>query len=111
MNLSPVTKMILCNLYSSLPQRQVVVDLGATLVIVPTRYFSNPSMLLDYLCDNKVTTMTWAVSALCLITTFHGLDYKVPKSVNKVIFSGEVMPLKHLKMWMEKEIVAGRFPT
>ena len=46
--------------------------------------------------------MTWAVSALCLITTFHGLDYKVPEKVNKIIFSGEVMPIKHLNKWMEK---------
>ena len=46
--------------------------------------------------------MTWAVSALCLITTFHGLDYKVPTTVNKILFSGEVMPLKHLRIWMEK---------
>ena len=58
-------------------------------------------MLLDYLCEHNATTMTWAVSALCLITTFHGLDYKVPTSVKKIIFSGEVMPLKHLKQWME----------
>ncbi len=77
------------------------IRVGATLVIVPTRYFSNPSLLLDYLCDNKVTTMTWAVSALCLITTFHGLDYKVPTTVNKILFSGEVMPIKHLNTWME----------
>ena len=77
------------------------IRVGATLVIVPTRYFSNPSMLLDYLCDNKITTMTWAVSALCLITTFHGLDYKVPTHVNKILFSGEVMPMKHLNKWME----------
>ena len=77
------------------------IRVGATLVIVPTRYFSNPSVLLDYICKNKVTTMTWAVSALCLITTFHGLDYKVPTHVNKVLFSGEVMPIKHLKIWME----------
>lgn len=45
--------------------------------------------------------MTWAVSALCLISTFHGLDYKVPTSVKRVMFSGEVMPMKHLKSWME----------
>ncbi len=77
------------------------IKVGATLVIIPKKYFSSPSKLLDYICDNKVTTMTWAVSALCLITTFHGLDYKVPSTVNKVIFSGEVMPLKHLKQWME----------
>lgn len=82
------------DIYSSL-------KVGATLVIIPKRYFSNPTLLLDYLCENKVTTLTWAVSALCLITTFHGLDYKVPEHVNKVIFSGEVMPLKHLNNWIK----------
>ena len=74
---------------------------GATLLIVPKRLFSSPAKLLDYLCDNSATTLIWAVSALCLITTFHGLDYKVPTTVNKVLFSGEVMPIKHLKQWIE----------
>ena len=74
---------------------------GATLLIVPRSYFSSPAKLLDYLCDNDATVLTWAVSALCLITTFHGLDYKVPSKVNKILFSGEVMPLKHLNIWME----------
>ena len=45
--------------------------------------------------------MVWAVSALCLISTFHGLDYRVPSKVNKILFSGEVMPIKHLNKWME----------
>ena len=75
---------------------------GATLLIVPKAYFSNPAKLLDYLVEYQATTLIWAVSALCLITTFHGLDYKVPSYVNKVIFSGEVMPFKHLSIWMEK---------
>ena len=74
---------------------------GATLLIVPKKLFSSPAKLLDYLCENNSTTLIWAVSALCLITTFHGLDYKVPESVNKILFSGEVMPLKHIKQWME----------
>ena len=74
---------------------------GASLVIVPKIYFSNPTKLLDYLDNHKVTTLIWAVSALCLITTFHGLDYKVPTNIDKIIFSGEVMPIKHLKIWME----------
>ena len=75
---------------------------GATLVLIPKEYFSNPTILLDYLDNNNTTTMIWAVSALCLITTFHGLNYKVPNKVNKIIFSGEIMPLKHLSVWMEK---------
>ncbi len=74
---------------------------GATLVIIPRRLFSSPAELLDFICDNNVTTMIWAVSALCLISTFHGLEYRVPKKVNKILFSGEVMPLKHLNKWME----------
>ena len=74
---------------------------GATLVIVPRQLFSKPAQLLDYICDHEITVMTWAVSALCLITTFHGLDYRVPNTVKKVLFSGEVMPYKHLKSWME----------
>lgn len=75
---------------------------GATLLIIPKELFSKPAELLDYIADNNTTTMIWAVSALCLITTFHGLNYRVPETVNKVMFSGEVMPLKHLKQWVEK---------
>lgn len=74
---------------------------GATLLIVPKKLFSAPAQLLDYICDNNATTLIWAVSALCLITTFHGLDYKVPEKVNKILFSGEVMPIKHIKQWIE----------
>ncbi len=74
---------------------------GADLVIIPKRLFSQPVDLLDFICDHKITTMTWAVSALCLISTFHGMDYRTPETVKKVLFSGEVMPMKHLKSWME----------
>ena len=72
---------------------------GATLQIIPKSMFSFPTRLLDYLDDNNVTTLIWAVSALCIITTLKGFDYKVPKAINKVIFSGEVMPIKHLNIW------------
>ena len=77
------------------------ISTGATLVIIPKRLFSLPAELLDFICENKVSTLIWAVSALCLITTFHALDYKTPETVNKILFSGEVMPVKHLKQWIE----------
>lgn len=73
---------------------------GATLQIIPKALFSSPAKLLDYICEREVTTMIWAVSALCLISAFHGLDYKVPEKVNKILFSGETMPKKHLENWM-----------
>lgn len=74
---------------------------GATLVIIPKHLFSQPAALLDYICDHGVTTMIWAVSALCLLSTFHGLEYRTPASVKRVLFSGERMPLKHLNYWMK----------
>ena len=58
------------------------ISVGATLVIVPKAYFSSPAKLLDYLCEHNVTTMIWAVSALCLITTFHGLNIIFHKSLH-----------------------------
>lgn len=73
------------------------IRVGATLVVVPRRMFSAPVELTDFLCDRKVTTMIWAVSALCLLTTFHALEYRVPETVNKILYSGEVMPYKALK--------------
>ena len=72
---------------------------GATMEIIPKRLFSIPTGLLDYLCDRKITTAIWAVSALCIITTLNGFTYRVPEYLNKVLFSGEVMPVKHLNVW------------
>ena len=70
---------------------------GATLAVIPRRLFSVPTQLVDFLCQHNTTTMIWAVSAICLLTTFHAFDYKVPGTVNKILFSGEVMPFKALK--------------
>ncbi|MBR2188431.1 MAG: amino acid adenylation domain-containing protein [Eubacterium sp.] len=74
---------------------------GATVRIIPTRYFSVPVELLDYLTAHHVTTLIWAVSAVCLLSQLHGFDYKVPADVRKVIFSGEVMPVRQLNIWKE----------
>lgn len=74
---------------------------GATMVIIPKQFFSVVTSLINYICDEKITTMIWAVSALCLITQLKGLTYKIPVNVNKILFSGEVMPIKHLKLWQK----------
>lgn len=73
---------------------------GATILLIPRRLFSAPVQLLDFICEHEVTNMTWAVSALCLISTFHGLDYKTPNKLKRVLYSGEIMPKKHLDAWM-----------
>lgn len=69
---------------------------GATVQIIPTAYFTQPTKLMDFLCDRGATMLIWAVSALCFVTTMNALDYKKPDTLRAILFSGEVMPIKHL---------------
>lgn len=72
---------------------------GATIEVIPKKFFSVPKKLLDFLDDRRVTNLTWAVSALCIISMLKGFRYKVPGTIRRVMFSGEVMPVKHLNYW------------
>lgn len=72
---------------------------GAKVCLIPRAYFSNPTLLMDYLTDNKVTTIIWAVTAMCFVSIMNALDYKTPNTIDKIMFSGEVMPVKQLNKW------------
>ena len=67
--------------------------------MIPKKYFSTPKKLLDFLDERNVTSLTWAVSALCVISMLKGFRYKVPNKIRRVMFSGEVMPVKQLNYW------------
>ncbi len=73
--------------------------MGATMQIIPRKFFVAPVRLLDFMCEREVTTIIWAVSALCVITTLKAFRYKVPAKLSKIMFSGELMPINHLKEW------------
>lgn len=72
---------------------------GARTALIPRDYFSNPMNLMDYLADQKVTVIVWAVSAMCFVSIMNGLEYRNPDSIRMIMFSGEVMPVKHLNHW------------
>ena len=72
---------------------------GATVELIPKEYFSIPVKLLDFLDDRKVTNLTWAVSALGIVSILNGLSYKKPAFIKRIMFSGEAMPIKHLNYW------------
>ena len=75
------------------------IKVGATMEIIPKAKFSFPTFLIDYLIERKVTTLIWAVSALCILSTFRAFEYKIPQDIKKVLFSGELMPIKQLNVW------------
>ena len=72
---------------------------GAKVQIIPRAYFSQPTKLMDYLADHEVTILVWAVSAMCFVSIMNGFSYRIPSRVRQVLFSGEVMPIKHLMKW------------
>ena len=72
---------------------------GAKVQVIPRAYFSQPTKLMDCLADHKVTVLVWAVSAMCFVSIMNGFGYRVPTTVRQVLFSGEIMPLKHLMKW------------
>ena len=72
---------------------------GAEVVLIPRSHFTFLKDLLEFLQERKVTNLTWAVSALCLISTMEGLEFLRPSYIRRILFSGEVMPANHLKYW------------
>lgn len=74
---------------------------GASLVLIPERMFTMPPILLEYLSNRKVTTLIWAVSALTLLSSLKGLQYRIPREIRRILFSGEAMPAKQLRIWQE----------
>lgn len=74
---------------------------GARVELIPREFFSNPTHLMDFLCDHQVTVLTWAVSAMCFVSIMNGFGYRNPETIRLVMFSGEVMPIKHLNIWMK----------
>ncbi len=72
---------------------------GATMYIIPRKCFSMPKLLVRTLDEQRITTLVWAVSAVCIVATVNGFKHGAPKSIRNVLFSGEVMPIKLLNVW------------
>jgi amino acid adenylation domain-containing protein len=74
---------------------------GATTYIVPIKYFSTPLKLFEVLIEHKVTSLSWAVSALVIPVLMNIFTERVPLSIKRVMFSGSVMPCKYLSIWQK----------
>lgn len=86
------TDMSLKDLYMSL-------KVGATICIIPQKYFMTPKKLLQYLQENKVTTIAWVPTAYRIVSQFDALSKIRPEYLSKFIFSGESMPTSVYNYW------------
>ena len=74
---------------------------GSTLYIAPKEYFSFPLKLMQFIEEKKITILYWVPSAMVLLANLGALKAADISSVKKVVFGGEVMPIRQLRAWQE----------
>lgn len=78
----------------------IAMKTGATMYIIPSNLFSWPMPLLQYLEENKISTIFWVPSAMVAVARLGALKkIDLSKFLNKILFCGEVMPNKILNIW------------
>ncbi len=73
---------------------------GAELHIIPEQMYHQAPQLLQYLVDNRISTIFWVPSALSQTArskAFETVD--LTRTLKRVLFAGEVMPTKLLNTW------------
>lgn len=89
--------------YSDVSLRDLYMTLktGASVCLIPQKYFMSPKKLLQYLEDHRVTTLMWVPTAFRLISQFDALEKVKPHNLKKLIYSGESMPIPVYRYWRE----------
>lgn len=72
---------------------------GATICVIPQKYFMTPKKMLTYLEENHVTMLMWVPTAYSIVVQFDALSKVRPSALNKFLFSGEGMPISTYSYW------------
>jgi amino acid adenylation domain-containing protein len=75
----------------------VPVKHGATLVLISEEVGKNPFQLASLIAEEKISSWYSTPSVLNLLTQYGKLDQHDYTSLRRVIFAGEVFPVKHLR--------------
>lgn len=74
---------------------------GATTVLIPNRMFIQPLRVWKTILENKINTLVWIPSMLSMFANLDILANVEKAPINKVLFCGEVMPMKQLNYWIK----------
>ena len=75
---------------------------GCKSVFISKKLFLTPKILIEYLNQNKVTTICWVSAALSLCCQLNVFEQIKPQFVKKVFFTGSVFDFKYLNMWKKQ---------
>lgn len=90
---------------ASVPDLYCTIRNGATLHIVPEGWFSSPIKVLEYIKEHGANAIFWVPSALIVTANSCALREVDVTCLKKIMFCGEVMPVKQYKIW--KKYVPG----
>ncbi len=74
---------------------------GCKTAIIPKEYFMEPNELFGYMNEKHVTSVGWSVSALTVPLSLGAFEEVKLTTLNKICFSGSVMPCSALRVWQE----------
>jgi amino acid adenylation domain-containing protein len=75
---------------------------GTTLVLIPEENFGYPLKLMQFVAKMGITTFFWVPSVMTNVANFKILDTVAPASLRKILFAGEVMPIRTINYWRSK---------
>jgi amino acid adenylation domain-containing protein len=84
---------------ASVPDLYCTIRNGATLHVIPAAWFAFPIQVLEYMKEHEVNAIFWVPSALIVTANLRALREVEVSSLKKVMFCGEVMPVKQYNMW------------
>lgn len=84
---------------ASVPDLYCTIRNGATLHIIPEKWFSFPIRVLEYIKEHEINAIFWVPSALIVTANLRALREVDVTCLKKIMFCGEVMPVKQYNMW------------
>lgn len=73
---------------------------GATTVLIPNRMFVQPVRVWNMILKYKVNTLVWIPSLLSMFANLDILANVERAPLERIMFCGEVMPMKQLNYWI-----------
>lgn len=75
--------------------------MGASMYIIPRKCFMFPKLMVEYLEQYEINTIFWVPFAMIQLANAGVLDANKLRALKTITFCGEVMPCKHLNVWMK----------
>lgn len=84
---------------ASVPDLYCTIRNHASLHIIPSEWFSFPVQIMDYIAKHGINAIYWVPSALVVTANLRALREVDVTCLKKIMFCGEVMPVKQLNQW------------